>query len=132
MNNLKLRAWSEKYEEMRYIDDLYFFEEEGIHEVVEGIAKAHHETYSITHYIGIKDVENKDIYKGDIVEGTLSDFTGKVINVYGIVVYVNEYAAHGVLPVESFLKGKSIEYSHPLIKPKLKIIGNIFEDLLTL
>ncbi|PHA00926.1 hypothetical protein COE51_06335 [Bacillus pseudomycoides] len=67
MNTVEFRAWDIKRKEMFYIDDLYFFEEEGIHEIVDGIARGHHAEYKIMQYTGIKDTNGVKIFEGDMV-----------------------------------------------------------------
>ncbi|SCN11863.1 YopX family protein [Bacillus wiedmannii] len=68
MSTVEFRAWDIKRKEMIYIDDLYFFEQEGIHEIIDGIAKGHHAEYKVMQYIGRKDKYGKKIFEKDIVE----------------------------------------------------------------
>lgn len=66
MKTFKARVWDEKRKHMHYIDDLYFFEEEGVHEIVNGVAKGHHATYLLTEFTGTYDDNNNELYSGDV------------------------------------------------------------------
>lgn len=68
MKTIEFRAWDINRKEMIMIDDLYFFEEEGIHEIVDGIAKGHHAEYKVMMHIGHKDKNGKKIFEGDIIK----------------------------------------------------------------
>ncbi|HDR7795332.1 TPA: hypothetical protein QCY19_004003 [Bacillus luti] len=65
MKTIELRAWDVKRKEMIYIDDLYFFEQEGIHEIVDGVARGHHSEYKIMQFTGIKDTNGVKVFEGD-------------------------------------------------------------------
>lgn len=65
MIDMKLRAWDIKNKEMIYIDDLYWFEEMGIHDF-EGLGS--YETYDIMYHFGLWDDAGNAIYNNDVVE----------------------------------------------------------------
>ena len=61
---LKFRAWDKRHKDMEYIDDLYWFEEQGIHDADgNGLCAK----YDIMPFSGIHDKNGKEIYLGDIV-----------------------------------------------------------------
>lgn len=71
MREIKFRAWH-KNEGVFLIKDLYFFEEEGIHDFKgNGISVE----YKFMQCTGIKDKESNEIYEDDILQ---EDTTGKL------------------------------------------------------
>lgn len=61
---LKFRAWDKYNGDMEYIDDLYWFAEQGMHNVDgNGLCTG----YDIMPFSGIHDKNGKEIYLGDIV-----------------------------------------------------------------
>ena len=65
MYEIKFRAWDKNHKEMTYITDLYWFEQEGVHD---GGGNGHYANYELMPFIGISDKNNKDIYDGDILK----------------------------------------------------------------
>ncbi|OPD57730.1 hypothetical protein BVG01_17990 [Bacillus anthracis] len=112
------RAWDIKRKEMIYIDDLYFFEEEGIHEIVDGIAKGHHAEYKIMQYTGLKDKNSKKIFEGDIAK--LLDENHKE-NEIGQVIY--REGAYRIFTNYQFEMNLSA-----FVSDEIEIVGNIYEN----
>jgi len=65
MREIKFKAWEGRRKEMDYINDLYWFEENG---VSDGAGDGLYGNYKIMQYTGLKDKNCKEIYEGDIVE----------------------------------------------------------------
>jgi len=130
MKTLKVRAWDTKRKEMHYIDDLYFFEEEGIHEVVNGVAEGHHATYSITEFTGTYDNENKELYSGDICYFT--PMLVETVPTYKGVIEWDKFR-FAIRNLDYDTKTPFSMYSTPFVNLDLfsvsvRKIGNIFEN----
>lgn len=61
----KIRAWDQKNKEMEYIDDLYWFEENGVHDFHYG--QGHLTNYYFMFHFGRKDIHGRELYNNDIV-----------------------------------------------------------------
>lgn len=122
MRDIKFRAWDVKYKEMRYINDLYFFEEEGIHEIVDGVGKGGYVECEIMQYIGFKDKNGKDVYEGDVI----TDKFGELF----AVVYDEQFASYRL---DSLKDNTHVEYLAKWFmddedRYNLEVVGNIYEE----
>lgn len=138
---MKLRAWDIEDKEMIYIDDLYWFEERGVHDFNDS-------RFIFMRYIGINDNNKQDIYEKDIVltqEYRDKPYSSKAKSkrFYGIVEYqIGE--GNGFFNKETKKTDRYVQYSAEWsvkIKDRYKftcgawgsffdceVVGNIYEN----
>jgi uncharacterized phage protein (TIGR01671 family) len=111
MREIKFRAWDERRKDMYYINDFYWFEEEGVHD---SNGEGHYANYILMQYTGLKDRNGKDIYEGDIIR----DNDG-----FLWVVYFEDgiYCAKGG-------EFETIEYLIEFCPEWCEVIGNIYKN----
>lgn len=63
MIEIKFRAWNKDHKSMEYISDLYWFEENGVHN---NDGDGHCADYVIMQYANLHDMTGKELYDGDI------------------------------------------------------------------
>ena len=94
-----------------------------------GIDKHRVHPETIGQYIGLKDKNGKEIYKGDIVEGHHFSFNGNFDhdNEWIAVVEYSDWASFGckIIGNDEFID--MYDTSH-LEEPCLKVIGNIYQN----
>ena len=114
MRSLKFRAWAPHYG-MVIIDDLYWFEENGVHDA------SNDDEFKVMQFTGLLDRNGREIYEGDILQ--LNGTNGKV----GRSAVTYEDGCFGItdfrfLPIgrpQGNYKGNSDGWT---------IIGNIYEN----
>jgi len=83
--------------------------------------RTEHETVIAMQYTGLKDTKKREIYEGDILEGSLS-WEGGVLPTKGEVVFDKTFAAFA-LKNEG---GVTLFHSHVI--SSFKIVGNIYKN----
>ena len=111
MRQLKFRVWDTRDNEFVHVDDLYWFEENFIHNSEDASA-------SIQQYTGIKDCNEVEIYEGDLVSFKVNTFAEILSFENQEVKYLDEYAM--------FILGDYCLRDY-IIHESIEVTGNIYE-----
>lgn len=131
-DRFKFRAVNVKTKEITYIDDLYWFEEEGIHNINKnGIAKGITGEYYINLCTGKNDCTGLLIYENDIVSTTGKNgmkfiYIVKYSDPEYKWILIDNYSHNAGKKARDFYK----QYVQPkeLYKEGYRVIGNIYMD----
>ena len=111
---IKFRAWDKHHNSMEYINDLYWFEENGIHDFND-------DNYIFMQNTGLKDKNGKEIYDSDIVKVTWG--SGKIV--FYEVKYCESLGYH-------FLRDTKNKEDDDIIciydYSQMDVIGNVFDN----
>ena len=111
---IKFRAWDKRHNSMEYINDLYWFEENGIHDFND-------DNYIFMQNTGLKDKNGKEIYDSDIVKVTWG--SGKIVFYEGK--YCESLGYHYLRDTKNKEDDDIIciyDYS------QMDVIGNVFDN----
>ena len=111
---IKFRAWDKHHNSMEYINDLYWFEENGIHDFND-------DNYIFMQNTGLKDKNGKEIYDSDIVKVTWG--SGKIV--FYEVKYCESLGYHYLRDTKNKEDDDIIciyDYS------QMDVIGNVFDN----
>ena len=111
---IKFRAWDKRHNSMEYINDLYWFEENGIHDFND-------DNYIFMQNTGLKDKNGKEIYDSDIVKVTWG--SGKIV--FYEVKYYGSLGYHYLRDTKNKEDDDIIciyDYS------QMDVIGNVFDN----
>ena len=111
---IKFRAWDKHHNSMEYINDLYWFEENGIHDFND-------DNYIFMQNTGLKDKNGREIYDSDIVKVTWG--SGKIV--FYEVKYCGSLGYHYLRDTKNKEDDDIIciyDYS------QMDVIGNVFDN----
>jgi uncharacterized phage protein (TIGR01671 family) len=132
VREIKFRAINKRTGEIEYIDDMYWFEENGVHGMD---GKGHFDEYWMDEFTGLKDKNGVEIYEGDIVRANeLSGFQDE--NYWGAIVQMPLFddEIHGTVVYDSEqgmykLGGECSPLTNGCCYQDIEVIGNIHQNL---
>lgn len=135
MKNVEIRLWDENTKEMTYINDLYYLEEQGIHEIKDGEAEGHFAIENVMFKTPFKDYKGNKVFDGDILKrrvhcmmyGTDLD---EWVDDIAVVEWREDYGGFYVGERPLFAEiNTTRDYYTSCTCTKYEVIGNIYEDL---
>ena len=111
----KLRVWDTKYKEMFYIEDMYWFEENGVHDLS---GDGRYSDFIYMWSTELKDKQGNDIYEKDIVP------------LRNVVTYVggNDSECLG-MDIGFYIQRDNFEsWTMMQVGDEYEVLGNIFEN----
>lgn len=128
MRKIKFRAWDKSRKEMEYINNMYWFEENGVDDINNNVF------LDFMQYTGLKDMNGKEIFEGDILTSKEYPFQDDgEYNYHGVVEWGEEEAAYYLTKhlANKNRRGISHGISEMLGQEDMstfEIIGNIYEN----
>lgn len=127
---IKFRAWAVRQQEMEMIKDLYWFEENGVHNDGYGDSdiaiSGANDSYVLMQFTGLVDCDGVDIYEGDVVE-----YSNGPEMIKNIVQYEINYEGDGNIFAGYLFDGSyNVGNGDPFGEASgvhFKVIGNVFE-----
>lgn len=134
MKNVEIRVWDESAKQIMYIDDLYYFEEQGIHEIKDGKVECHNTSEIVMFKTPFEDFKGNKVFDGDILKrqvhcimygADLDKWVDDIVTVEWREDYGGFYVGERPLFAEI---NTTKDYYTSCACTKYEVVGNIYEN----